>query len=77
VNSGDKAKFVSSDVKHKYIAHFIGAGEEGSQLCKIMPIGFLAKAIPLIQRTGALGMRSLRCHNPAMGNNVHSTIISQ
>ena len=58
MNRGNKAKLVSSDVKHKYIAHLIGAGEECSQLCKIVPIGFLAQAIPLIQRSGALGMRA-------------------
>jgi hypothetical protein len=57
VNRGNQAQFVSSDVEHKYIAHFIGTGEERSQFCKIVPLGLFAKAVPLIQCTGALRMR--------------------
>ncbi len=72
MNRSNKAKFVSPDVENKHIAHFVGAREECSQLCKIAPIGFSAKPIPIIQSTGTLRMRLLRCHDPAMGNDVHA-----
>ena len=35
MNRGNQAKFVPSDIKHKYIPHFVGAGEECAQLRKI------------------------------------------
>jgi hypothetical protein len=77
VDRGNQAQFVSSDIEHKYIAHFVGAGKERSQLRKIVPLGFFAKAIPLLQRTGTLRMRLLCRHNPAMCDYVHKIIISQ
>jgi len=77
VNRGNQAQLVAADVKHKHIADFIGTGEECPQLCKITPIGFLAKSIPLIKRAGTLGMRLLCSHNPAMGDDVHAGSLSQ
>ena len=67
VNRCNQAKLVSADVEHKYIAHFIAARKECAQISKIVPLGFFAKAIPLIQRTGALRIRLLCRHNPAVG----------
>lgn len=77
VNRGNQAQPVPADVEHEQTAHLVRAGKKFAQLRKIPPLGLLAQAIPLIQRTGTLWMHFLCCDNTAMGDNVHRFIISQ
>jgi hypothetical protein len=77
VYGSDQTQLVPAYVEYEYIAHLIRTGKQSPHFRKVSPLSLLAQAIPLLKSRRALRMRSLRGHDPAMGNDVHGRSISQ
>jgi hypothetical protein len=71
MNGSDQAQLVPAYVEYEYITYFVRTGKKRSQFREISPFRLFAQAIPLLKGGRALGMRLLRGHNPAVGDDVH------